>query len=104
MTRTVYLTVEEAAGIARLHPATVRRMLARGDLPGLKLGSAWRVSAAAWRTAARGGHHRARLSGPGVRDVLATHNEGGAMTDEGARDGAEVAEALRRAAAEQVPA
>ena len=35
----------EAARILRLHPVTVREMAARGSIPGLKIGKAWRFRA-----------------------------------------------------------
>jgi len=37
------LTINEAAEVANCHPATIRRMIARGELPALKLGSRYRV-------------------------------------------------------------
>src|SRR5262245_30656303 len=40
----VPLTLTETARILRLHPETVRRLLATGKLPGRKLGKTWRVS------------------------------------------------------------
>jgi excisionase family DNA binding protein len=40
-----FLTADEVATALRLHPRTVRRMLADGRLPGTKVGGkAWRVS------------------------------------------------------------
>ena len=38
------LDVSGASALLKLNPQTVRRMLARGELPGKKLGSAWRLS------------------------------------------------------------
>jgi excisionase family DNA binding protein len=40
-----FLTAEEVAERLKMHPRTVRRMLARGDIPGRRLGKGWRVSA-----------------------------------------------------------
>ncbi len=40
-----FLTSEEVAQKLKLHPGTVRRMLARGEIPGRRLGKEWRVSA-----------------------------------------------------------
>lgn len=46
-----YMTTREAAQLLRLHPETVREMLRRGDLDGIKTGGSgqcqWRVSRAA---------------------------------------------------------
>lgn len=39
------LTVEEAAAELRVHPATVRRMIRRGEIPAVKVGRLWRVDA-----------------------------------------------------------
>lgn len=38
------ISMEEAGKIAYLHPATIRRAILRGDLPGYKLGSGLRSS------------------------------------------------------------
>ena len=40
------LTVQQAAERASCHPATIRRMIQRGELPALRVGSRWRVPAA----------------------------------------------------------
>jgi excisionase family DNA binding protein len=40
----VYLTVEEAAQLIRVHPETVRRWLKSGRLKGGKFGTAWRTT------------------------------------------------------------
>ncbi len=37
------LTCEEAGAYLRLHPRTVGRLLKAGKLPGVKVGSQWRV-------------------------------------------------------------
>lgn len=37
------LTPEEAAERAKLHPQTIRRMCARGELHALKLAGKWRI-------------------------------------------------------------
>lgn len=41
-----YLTVHEVAALCRVHPATVRRWLRSGLLPGRHVGQQWRVSQA----------------------------------------------------------
>jgi excisionase family DNA binding protein len=37
------LTVEEAAGLLRVHRNTIKRLLREGKLAGTKVGRAWRV-------------------------------------------------------------
>lgn len=37
------LTVEEAAVELQVHPETVRRKLVLGELPGVKVGTTWRI-------------------------------------------------------------
>jgi excisionase family DNA binding protein len=37
------LTVEEAADLLRCHPATIRRMIQRGDLAHVKVGRHYRI-------------------------------------------------------------
>lgn len=37
------LTVAEVAERCRIHPATVRAMIERGDLPGVRIGKLYRV-------------------------------------------------------------
>lgn len=37
------LTVEEAATELRVHPATVRRMIRRGEIAAVRVGRLWRV-------------------------------------------------------------
>jgi len=50
------LTVEEVAGRLKISGATVRRLLARGDIPARKVGlRQWRVSATALKTYIQGG-------------------------------------------------
>jgi excisionase family DNA binding protein len=50
------LKVEEVAGRLRISSATVRRLLARGDIPARKVGlRQWRVSAAALKAYIQGG-------------------------------------------------
>lgn len=39
------LTVDEAAEQLRCHPVTIRRMIRRGDLAAVKVGSVYRISA-----------------------------------------------------------
>ena len=39
------LTVDEAAEQLRVHPVTVRRMIRRGDLAAVRIGSVYRVDA-----------------------------------------------------------
>jgi excisionase family DNA binding protein len=51
-TPTRLLTVKELSDYLRVHPSTIYRLLKRGDLPGIKLGSDWRFSVEAidrWR-------------------------------------------------------
>ncbi len=51
-TVTTLLTVKELADYLRVHPSTIYRLLKRGNLPGIKLGSDWRFSVEAidrWR-------------------------------------------------------
>ena len=40
-----WLTAEEAADILRVHPTTIHSMCRRGELPALKTGRDWRISA-----------------------------------------------------------
>ncbi len=43
-----YLTADQVAEKLQMHPRTVRRLLANGELPGKKVGGKeWRISAAA---------------------------------------------------------
>jgi excisionase family DNA binding protein len=44
-----YLTVEQVAEKLQMHPTIIRRMLANGELPGRKVGKAWRVIASELR-------------------------------------------------------
>lgn len=37
------LTVEEAANRLRVHPETVRRMIRRGELAAIRVGTIWRI-------------------------------------------------------------
>ena len=37
------LTVQEAAERVSCHPATIRRMIQRGQIPAVRVGSRWRV-------------------------------------------------------------
>jgi excisionase family DNA binding protein len=39
----LYLSVPETAKILRCHPVTVRRQIAAGALPAIRVGRAWRV-------------------------------------------------------------
>ncbi len=46
------LTVKELSDYLRVHPSTIYRLLKRGELPGIRLGSDWRFSIEAielWR-------------------------------------------------------
>jgi len=38
-----FLTVPEVAALLRLEKITVQRMLARGEIPGFKIGRLWRI-------------------------------------------------------------
>ena len=42
---TAFLTVDEAADQLRVHPATIRRMIKRGEMPAVRVGRLWRVDA-----------------------------------------------------------
>ena len=44
LTNTPALTVPELAERWKVHPVTVYRMLERRELPGFKIGRAWRIS------------------------------------------------------------
>jgi excisionase family DNA binding protein len=49
------LTPEEVARYLRVHPSTLYRMLKKGQIPALKVGSDWRFNLESidyWRTAA----------------------------------------------------
>ncbi len=51
-----FLTVDQAAAKLQMHPRTIRRLLARGELPGQKIGvRQWRVSATALSAFVEGG-------------------------------------------------
>lgn len=39
----MYLTVEQTADRLQMHPVSVRRLLARGELRGVKRGRVWRI-------------------------------------------------------------
>ncbi|HKD67504.1 MAG TPA: helix-turn-helix domain-containing protein [Candidatus Binataceae bacterium] len=52
MVATRLVTVKELSLYLRVHPSTIYRLLKRGELPGIKLGSDWRFSLEAidhWR-------------------------------------------------------
>jgi excisionase family DNA binding protein len=50
MSELEFLTAEQVAEKLQLHPRTVRRLLASGELPGKRIGGReWRVSVAALR-------------------------------------------------------
>jgi excisionase family DNA binding protein len=36
------ITANQAAGLLRLHPKTVKRLAQAGELPGMKIGRVWR--------------------------------------------------------------
>ena len=38
------ISVTQAAHMLNVHPATIRRMIARGDLPATRIGRIWRVN------------------------------------------------------------
>ena len=38
-----FLTVEEVAGLLRVSTRTVQRLLAEGQLPGVRVGRQWRI-------------------------------------------------------------
>lgn len=40
------LTINEVAQILRMHPTTIYRLVKRGELPGFKIGGAWRIGKA----------------------------------------------------------
>ncbi len=40
----MYLTLTDAAELLRLHPESVRRAAAKGQIPGQKIGGSWRFS------------------------------------------------------------
>jgi excisionase family DNA binding protein len=51
-TPTRLITVKELSDYLRVHPSTIYRLLKRGELPAIKLGSDWRFSLEAidrWR-------------------------------------------------------
>jgi excisionase family DNA binding protein len=55
-----YLTPGEVADKLRIHERTVRRLLADGKLPGLRIGSKkWRISAATLKAYIEGGEQPA---------------------------------------------
>jgi len=39
-------TITEVAEILRVHPTTIYRLIKRGILPGVRVGSSWRISRA----------------------------------------------------------
>ncbi len=59
MSEAEYLTAEQVAEKLQLHPRTVRRLLATGELPGKKVGGKeWRISAAALKAYMEGGSQK----------------------------------------------
>ena len=56
MSEVIFLTVNEAAEMLRIHPKTVQRYLRLGKLPGMKLGKAWRVPRSALLSMAKALH------------------------------------------------
>jgi excisionase family DNA binding protein len=38
------LTTAEVAGMFRVHPTTIYRLLRRGEFPGFRIGDSWRIS------------------------------------------------------------
>ena len=38
------ISVTQAANMSNVHPATIRRMIARGELPAVRIGRVWRVN------------------------------------------------------------
>ena len=54
------LTVTQAARVVRVSEVTVRRLVRRGELPGLRVGRQWRISADGLATPARIGRNPKR--------------------------------------------
>jgi len=52
------LSADEAAEMLQMHPRTIRRLLASGELPGTRLGRQWRISASAVRKLIETGSQR----------------------------------------------
>lgn len=50
-----FLSADEAAEMLHMHPRTIRRLLASGELPGTRLGRQWRISVTSVRTLIEGG-------------------------------------------------
>ena len=48
-TKPEMLTVDEVAEVLRVHPATIRRMIKRGEMPAVRVGRLWRVDASVTR-------------------------------------------------------
>lgn len=63
-----FLTPEEVASLLRVPPGAVRRLLRRGELPAVRIGSAWRVEEEALERWVRRG---------GTRHLPAANGRGG---------------------------
>lgn len=50
------LTITELSEHLRVHPTTIYRLLHEGQIPGFRVGSAWRFSRASIEKWERGGH------------------------------------------------
>jgi excisionase family DNA binding protein len=60
------LTLDEAAAYLRIHPRTMRRLLQRHEVPGVKIGRQWRVRKADLDGALAGGATHERRGGQPV--------------------------------------
>ena len=59
-----YLSVKDVASVFRIHPKTVRRWIASGQLPATRLGRDWRIARSDLRALAAARGNR------GLADVL----------------------------------
>jgi excisionase family DNA binding protein len=55
-TETGWLTLREVASRLRLHMSTVRKMIDRGEVHGVKVGSQWRISRESIEQLEKGGN------------------------------------------------
>lgn len=58
-----FLSADEAAEMLQIHPRTLRRLLASGELPGIRIGRQWRISVVAVRKLIEGGQKLAPKHG-----------------------------------------
>jgi excisionase family DNA binding protein len=58
MKREELMTVDEVAALMRLHKDSIRRLLRRGELPGVRIGKRWWVYRADLEARLRGGESR----------------------------------------------